>query len=312
MPRTLRATAALLVVCLVALVVGASTAIGGGSGYIHYQSNGRNYIPDLPGGGQYVSMGDSYAASGSLSKRYALDFCSRNSDDLGHVLAQRLQPNTFTDRACSGASLDDLTQLSWKPQSSPQIYGVGPFTRLVTVIAGANSLGFGGVITRCFTDPGVRTEAACREEVERNLPGTQGWNFVRAQYAATIDAIRKAGAPDMRLLMVGYLPLFPAEGEVDPACLAAAEIPQWSVPLWRTWYDALQRMVKEVAADRGAIYIDPPVDHPACSPDPYVALRGATIKGEGPDSFGLHPTVLGQRALGNLIEDRLRGLARPA
>lgn len=297
--------------CLV-LATGASTLIGGGNGYTQYQSDGKNYIPDLPGGAQYVSMGDSYASSGSMRKRYELDFCSRNSDDLGHALAQRMQPNTFTDRACSGASLDDITQLSWKPQSSPQIYGVGPFTRLITLIIGANSLGFGGVITHCFTDPMIRTESLCREEVERNLPGTDGWKFVHAQYAATIDALRKVAAPDMRVIVVGYLPLFSAEGTVDAACLADGDIPQWSVPLWRTWYAALQQMVREVAADRRAIYVEPPSDHPACSPDPYVALRGATITGTGSDSFGLHPTVDGQRALSNLIVDRLRGIRPPA
>lgn len=308
MPKTTRAIAAVLVLCLVGAVIGASTRIGGGSGYVHYQSNSTSYIPDLPGGAQYVSMGDSYSASGSHRKVQALDLCARNGDDLGHVLAQRLQPYSFTDRACSGATLDDLTQPSPKPNTSPQLYGVGPYTRLVTVLAGANSMGFGGVVLHCFVEP----DAQCGSIADQNLPGTQGWAFVRAQYAATVDAIRTAAAPDVRVVLVGYLPLFAVDRPEDPVCLATAGIPPENVDHWRRWYLAMERLIAEVAADRGVMYVAAPTDRPACAPDPYVALGGVKLKNQEPEANGLHPTVLGQRALGNLIEDRLRGSTRPA
>ncbi len=303
-----RAIAFVLVACLVLVGVGASAAIGGGSGYVHYQSNGVSYIPDLPGGAQYVSMGDSYAASGSYATVRPMDLCARNGDDLGHALAQRLQPNTFTDRACSGATLDDLTQPSPKPNTSPQLYGVGPFTRLVTVIIGANSLGFGNIVVHCFGDPDDR----CAASSTQDLPGSQGWNFVRAQYAATVDAIKKAAAPDVRVVLVGYLPLFPLDGAVEPACLDRAGIPAENVGHWRTWYRSVDRLIREVAADRRVMYVQPPMDRTACEPDPYVRLGGIKLKAQEPEANGLHPTVAGQRALANLIEDRLRGTAPPA
>ncbi|MDP0397856.1 SGNH/GDSL hydrolase family protein [Tsukamurella strandjordii] len=307
MPRTRRAIAAALVMCLI-LMTAASTFIGGGSGYVHYQSNATSYIPDLPGGAQYVSMGDSYATSGSHRKVQAMDLCTRNGDDLGHVLAQRLQPYSFTDRACAGATLDDLTQPSPKPNTSPQLYGVGPYTRLVTVLAGANSMGFGGVVMHCFAEP----DEQCRAVSEQNLPGTQGWAFVRAQYAATVDAIRKAAAPDVRIVLVGYLPLFTLSGPENAACLDSAGIPAENVDHWRRWYRGMEQLIAEVAADRGALYIAPPTERPACSPDPYVALGGVKLKEQEPEANGLHPTLAGQRAVGNLIEDRLRGIDRPA
>ncbi|GAB3125804.1 hypothetical protein GCM10027289_00630 [Tsukamurella serpentis] len=302
-----RSTAIVVVLCLV-LAAGASTTIGGGSRYVHHQSNAVNYIPDLPGGAQYVSMGDSYAASGSRSKVQAMDLCARNGDDLGHVLAQRLQPYSFTDRACSGATLDDLTQPSPKPNTSPQLYGVGPYTRLVTIVIGANSLGFGNIVVNCFGDP----DASCRSSATQDLPGSQGWNFVRAQYAATVDAIKRAAAPDVRIVLIGYLPLFPLDGPLDAACLNRAGVPQENVLHWRTWYRSVDRLIREVAADRNVMYVQPPMDRTACEPNPYVRLGGIKLTKQEPDANGLHPTVAGQRALGNLIVDRLRGSARPA
>lgn len=294
--------------CLVLVTAGASTLIGGGSGYTHYQSDSRSYLADLPGGAQYVSMGDSYAASGSHRKVALMDLCARNGDDLGHVLAQRLQPYSFTDRACSGATLDDLTQPSPKPNTSPQLYGVGPYTRLVTILIGANSLGFGNIVVHCLGAP----DAACAEVSTRDLPGSPGWTFVRAQYAATVDAVKKAAAPDVRVVLVGYLPLFPLEGPVDGACLARAGIPEENVAHWRVWYRSVDRLIREVAADRKVMYVQPPMDRTACEPDPYVRLGGANLKAQEPEANGLHPTLAGQRALGNVIEDRLRGIEAPA
>ncbi len=297
-----RAVAAFLVLVLVAAVSTKSALIGTGSHWIRYQSDGVNYIPDLPGGAQYVSLGDSYASAGSFRKRLPLDFCARNADDLGHVLAERLQPVSFTDRACAGATLDDLTVPSEKIQNAPQIYGIGPFTRLITVVAGANSLGFGSVITHCFVTP----DARCAEFAHTNLPGTEGWAFVRAQYIATLQRIAHY-APAAEIVVVGYLPLFASSGTVDPGCLRAAHIPPQNIPLWRRWYAALELLVQQVAAHLGLMYVAPPTDHPACRPDPYVALQGVDLRGNGPDAYGLHPSVVGQRAMGDLIEDRLRG-----
>ncbi|MFC7753339.1 SGNH/GDSL hydrolase family protein [Tsukamurella soli] len=297
-----RALAAALVLLLVAAVSTRSPLIGTGSHWIRYQTDGINYIPDLPGGAQYVSLGDSYAAAGSFRKRLPLDFCARNADDLGHVLAERLQPVSFTDRACSGATLDDLTVPSQKIENAPQIYGIGPFTRLITVLAGANSLGFGGVITHCFVTP----DARCDEYARTNLPGSQGWAFVRAQYIATLQMLHRY-APLAAIVVVGYLPLFPLTGTIDPGCLAGAKIPPANVDAWRVWYLGLEGLVHDVAAHLHLVYIAPPTDHAACTPHPYVALQGVDLRGNGPDAYGLHPTVTGQRAMGDLIEDTLRG-----
>ncbi len=304
---TRRAIALTLVACLV-LAAGASTLIGGSRGYVHYQSNGVSYIPDLPGGAQYISLGDSYAASGSHRGMQAMDLCARNADDLGHVLAQRLQPYSFTDRACSGATLDDLTQPSPKPNTSPQLYGVGPYTRLVTILVGANSLGFGNIVVHCLGAPDDR----CAAVAAADPPGSPGWTFVRAQYIATVDAVARAAAPDVRIVLVGYLPIFPLDGPLDRACLARAGIPEENVEHWRTWYRGVDRLIREVAADRRVMYVQPPMNRTACDRDPYVRLSGIKLTAQEPDANGLHPTVAGQRALGNLIEDRLRGTAPPA
>ncbi|MDF0531569.1 SGNH/GDSL hydrolase family protein [Tsukamurella sp. 8F] len=300
-----RIVAAVLVLAVVAVLCTQSALYGNGSFYHRYQTDGVNYIPDLPGGAQYVSMGDSYAAAGSHSKRLPLDLCARNADDLGHVIAQRMQPQSFTDRACSGATLDDLTQQTVQNDRAPQMYGIGPFTRLITLVAGANSLGFGGLITNCFVIPNDR----CSVSAGMNLPGSDGWRFVKAQYLATIDVLHKY-APSAIIMLVGYLPLFALDGPVDTGCLGTAHIPMRNVELWRTWYRGLEQLVKEVAAERKLLYIAPPTGHPACTDDPYVALQGVDLRGHGPDAYGLHPTVAGQRAMGNLVEDRLRGRSR--
>lgn len=297
-----RTAAVISVLAVIALLLGADGRIHADRNYVQYQSGSTNYIPDLPGGAAYVALGDSYSTAGSWRKRIPLDLCARNADDLGHVLAQRLQPVSFTDRACAGADLDDLTQPTAKNGGAPQIFGVGPFTRLVTILVGANSLGFGGMITHCFITP----DSGCAAAAQRNPPGSPGWKFVRAQYGATVDAIRAVAAPDVRVILIGYLPLFPPAGPLDAQCLREAQIPQRNVQHYREWLADLQELIRVVAQDRHTEYVAPPTDHPGCAPEPYVALRGVDLRGHGPDAYGLHPTTRGQRALGNLIDDRIR------
>ena len=122
----------------------------------------------------------------------------------------------------------------------------------------------------------------------------------------------QGGAEPVRVVVGGYLALFPLAGAVAPACLDRAGIPAENVGHWRTWYRSLDRLIREVAADRRVMYVQPPMDRTACDPDPYVRLGGIKLKAQEPEANGLHPTVAGQRALGNLIEDRLRGTAPPA
>lgn len=286
-------------------LIGVSSAPSiSGHDRIEYQSNGIDYRQDIPGGAEYVALGDSYSASGSKAKRLSLDACARNPDDLGHVVAQELQPATFTDRACAGGTIETLSKPSTRRGgSTAQLDAVGPHTRLVTITVGANSMDFGAVIIHCFKEP---NPDECRRMANTNVPGSRLYEAVRRDYRAAVELVRERAADDVRVVLVGYLPIFAESGEIDAHCLAENHISMENVEQWRIFHRALNQLVRDVAADTGADYVAAPSDHPVCSPEPYVAPERANDAAAGIDAYGLHPTVAGQRAVGELIAERVR------
>lgn len=277
---------------------------------IHYQTNGVSYTLDVPDGAEYVALGDSYASSGSKSRRLPFDGCARNPDDLGYVVAEQLQPATFTDRSCAGAKIASISRVDpERPEVSPQIDAVGPATRLVTMSLGANSMEFGPLIVNCFIKPNT---GLCQFVSTINLPGSDSYEAIREQYREAVELVAARAADDADVVLVGYLPLHAESGPIDSSCLAATGDSIENIAAWRIYHRALNQLVSDVAADTGAIYVAAPGDHPLCAPDPYVAGEHANDPANGIDAYGLHPTVVGQRELGRLVAERIRGLRDPA
>lgn len=266
---------------------------------------GGTFVDDVPGGAEYVSMGDSFTSVAAYSERFDLDFCARTANNLGHQIAQRLQPTSFTDVPCSGAQLEDLWVPSEKVHFVPQFYSTGPNTRLITVALGINSLEFGTGLFSCMDAP-TRTESACAGWADSYREDTPAWREVRNRAVAAITAITER-APNAQIVVVGYPDVFGPTA--DAACAERGRVPEWAVSAWKTWSPGVNQIGREVAAQFSLDFIEPAAGHDACSADPYVALLGHDAPG-GEDAFVYHPNQRGQDAMAAAVADRVGSIKR--
>lgn len=94
---------------------------------------------------EYVALGDSYAAMGSISAP-AEDqaVCLRSTDNYPAVVLAGLQVESGTDVSCAGATMPDLLQphQAGEAELPAQIDALSPDTDLITLSIGGNDLGF--------------------------------------------------------------------------------------------------------------------------------------------------------------------------
>jgi lysophospholipase L1-like esterase len=154
---------------------------------------------DTVGIGQYVALGDSYAAGQGGSQHYGDKTCLRSPNGYPALLDAENQIHLRADAACSGATTSDVSeQLSALKQS----------TRLVTLTVGAADLGLSRVLAACTPVPPT-TE--CQTEINRALallavpPGGESvlGGRLTGLYADVADA-----APNALIVVTGYPRLF--------------------------------------------------------------------------------------------------------
>lgn len=153
----------------------------------------------LPGppAGQYVALGDSYAA-GIGAPPYPDPVCGRSEQAYGPLLADRLPHTTLAFTACSGARIAGV--------EASQLDPLNRHTRLVTLTIGGNDVGFSRGLGACLQG----TEAEC-------LAVTAGGETIAAGLGPAIDELLASvheRAPHARILLVGYPLLF----ELTPDC----------------------------------------------------------------------------------------------
>jgi hypothetical protein len=112
-----------------------------------------------PGSGTYVALGDSYTAA-PLVAGVSLDHgCLRSADDYPALVAKVLDPRSFTNVSCYGASTYDIThpQKTLDQTNPPQLSAVSAADSLVTVQVGGDDIGFSRILETCaalsLTDP---------------------------------------------------------------------------------------------------------------------------------------------------------------
>lgn len=244
-------------------------------------------MPDpAPRGAQYVSLGDSYVAAGSLTTSTAAG-CSQAADNVGHLISARLRPVSFGDWACSGADTDDFTTVT---AMGPQLRGLTGDTEFVTISIGGNDEDlFGTLLANCLasTNCTPAVHRAANAKVDRLGPAL---DRVYAQV--------KHRAPKAQVVVIGYPRLLPddvrgcfAEIYPGPGAVAVAN-------------DVQRRLNEQIAesADRAgftAVFPDAAARHTMCAPDGqrYVALTGI---GPGDAGTPVHPTLLGRREIAKL------------
>ncbi len=155
---------------------------------------------DTVGIGQYVALGDSYAAGQDGSQHYGDKTCLRSPNGYPALLDAENQIHLRADAACSGATTSDV--------SDKQLSALKQSTRLVTLTVGAADLGLSRVLAACTPVPPT-TE--CQTEINRALallavpPGGESvlGGRLTGLYADVADA-----APNALIVVTGYPLLF--------------------------------------------------------------------------------------------------------
>jgi lysophospholipase L1-like esterase len=251
-------------------------------------------------GGRYVALGSSFAAGPGLKPRApgSPRRAGRSAVNYAHLVADRLGLE-LTDVTYSGATTQDI--LAGAPGKPAQLDAVTADTRLVTLTAGGNDVGY--VPRLVLTSlpgplrglPSARRRAAeladpeltAQREVEMACP-----RVGRVRMMAT--GVRER-APHARLLFVEYLTLLPPDPAVPTGALPA-EVAIWG----RAVAARLGEVTAAAAAAGGAGFVAAGAasrDHHAYSADPWTRHFHLTLRG----GAAYHPNAAGMRAVAGLV-----------
>lgn len=154
-------------------------------------------VPAAAAGTSYVALGDSYS-SGTGTRTYISDgtSCYRSVYAYPSLDASALGLS-LTFRACSGATVADVT--------NTQLSALTTTTAYVTISVGGNDAGFADVLTEC-AQPGWMSN--CNGAID----GAQSIiNNILPGRLATLYSTIKAKAPNAKVIVAGYPRIFNGE-----------------------------------------------------------------------------------------------------
>jgi len=286
--RASRVTVLLTLVAAAAVVTAGLTAPGASASPPQYR--------------HYVALGDSYASVGTVTTWHTDPIgCARAADNYPSDLAATLNPQTFVDMTCGGATTVEMTQ----PQSvilgtnPPQFSALTPDTDLVTLTIGGNDVGFGSIVGTCaalsVTNP---IGNPCQQHYTAG--GTDQLEATIAATAPKIDAVLdgiQQRAPHAKVVVVGYLRILPPTG----GCWPLVPIASGDVPWLNTIEHDLNTMLGTRAAAHGASAVNPgeTTGHDACQ-----LPWNKWVEGLIPTSLSIvpvHPNAAGQAHVASLV-----------
>jgi len=263
-----------------------------------------------PVNGEYVALGDSFAAGPLVFPQVQLDPCFRSGVDYAHLVAQALDAKIFRDVTCSGATTANIlttpqpATLPWDPAMPPQLDAVSAKTTLVTITIGANDIGLAGLALTCFNLLPQPLGVSCKDTqtaggVDRGAALVDG---EAGRLATTLDAVH-AKAPHARILITSYTDYIQPDGcyPIQPVWAQDANYIQGLV-------DRLGQVTARVAAAHHAGYVDlitPAAGHDGCQllqNWANVLVPGTTL-----GIVPLHPTALGEQNFARLVVAALAG-----
>ena len=150
--------------------------------------------------GQYVALGDSYAAGqGGGADSYVNDNCLQSTNGYPALLDAEKQIHLRADATCTGATTSDVAneQLSVLKQS----------TRLVTLTVGAADLGLSAVLAACTAGTPTQCQAAIQSALLL-LPASCGDDSELGDRLTDLYAAVAAAAPNALIVVTGYPLLF--------------------------------------------------------------------------------------------------------
>jgi lysophospholipase L1-like esterase len=260
-------------------------------------------MPPVPAGSRYVAMGSSFAAGPGITPRVpgSPRRAGRSSGNYAHLVARALGLELH-DVTYSGATTSDILRPSAAGQPA-QLEAVTPGTRLVTITAGGNDVGFLPRLTLASLPwplrvlPRVRARAAGfgdRDATRERFAQLEG-------NLAMIGRRLRDRAPDCRVLFVDYLTILPPPGE-DRGGPPPAEIAEWG----RAVAARLAATTQAAAHAAGCEYVAASAasaGHHAWSEDPWTRRFHLSLRGGAP----YHPDVAGMAAVAELVLATLAG-----
>ena len=236
----------------------------------------------------YVALGDSYS-SGVGTRSYISDgsSCQRSTYAYPSLVAAA-KGYALNFRACSGATVADVT--------SSQLSALSSSTRYVTLSVGGNDAGFTDVLTEC-AQPAWASDCnsaidGAQSYIAGTLPGRLG----------TLYASIRSKAPNAKVVVAGYPHIFQGED-----CNALT----WFSPDEETRLnqtaDRINARISTAAAAKGFTFVNPTsrfTGHAVCDSTEW--LNGLS----NPISESYHPNRLGHSSgYTPLVSPQLAGAA---
>ena len=257
---------------------------------------------DMPESPSYVALGSSYGSGPGLDPRAAGSprRAGRSERNYAHLLAARLGL-TLDDQTYSGETVAQITGEDSSSRRAPQLDAVGPQTRLVTVTAGGNDVGYIPRLANASI-PGLLRLPGMRRTV-RELGDQDATGRAFAALGTRLSALCRivAERSDAVVVLTDYLTLLPDDESVDTRPLSR-EIAAWG----RDVAHRLSDTVAAVADAEGALFASAAEhsrEHHAWSAEPWTSGFTLSLRGGAP----YHPNAAGMDAVAELLE----GLVRP-
>jgi lysophospholipase L1-like esterase len=242
---------------------------------------------DTVGIGQYVALGDSYAA-GQGAPPYLNDDCLQSLNGYPYRLDAENKIHLRANAACTGAKTSDV--------SDEQLSALKQSTRLVTLTVGAADLGLSQVLAACTAGSPTRCQAAIGM-ANLLLPAECGDESELGRRLTELYAEVAGAAPNALIVATGYPLLFELV-QGDPDLILKAQINDATTRL----NCAIETAVDNAQdADINIVYVDVTeafAGHGIGSSDDPL------INATGPDAF--HPNAAGYRAYAKAISAAIR------
>lgn len=241
--------------------------------------------------GDYVALGSSFAAGfglGPTAEGSPIQ-CFRGSGGYPSLVARRAGLR-LVDMSCSGSTTEHILN-GGQMLLGPQLAAIGPETKLVTITAGGNDVGYVSDLMAASGSVIGWWRGELRPAADRP------YARVGANLQSIVRHIRSI-APDAQIMIISYPVIVPENGDC-----AKLGMPSAQADVGRTVARLLARATELAARDSDVLYIDmaaASVGHHACSAVPWV--NGSV----GEDGQPFHPTAAGADAVASRVISAMR------